>query len=882
MLSMKKSFSASIFVISQVLLVTCMLPAQNSGDWLVKLSGKSTPQELFHEAGIIESLSDWHFSPVSQSLNIWRVSTQSEAYHGEIWLRSLPGVLVFQQNYELRQRGLIVPDDPLFQSQWPLLNPGSPDNDTDAPEAWNYTTGGLTPAGDTVVVAVIDAGFNALHPDLEPNHWKNSAEVPGDGLDNDANGYTDDYRGWNVVSQNDDITGTATLHGNGVAGIIGAAGNNSKGITGVNWRVKMMLVAGGNTIAGIIAACDYIRMNRKLYNETGGQKGAFVVAVNTSWGLDYGFPSDAPLWCEMLDLMGEEGILTVAATANNPVDIDLAGDLPATCPSTSLVSVTSLGGTGLLAATSSWGMNTVDLATFGEGVLSLSSQSYAVQSGTSFAAPHVAGAVGLLYSGKCPELAILNDTDPFLAAQKVKELICSTVDSSAALLNKTVSAGKLNLGNLLSTYEKGCPDCPQPFVLKASANIFQAVVSWHSSSAATGFQVRWRITNGNWMFTDSVSASALTLSGLQSCTEYEFQVKAFCSLSGWSDWSQSAFFLTEGCCSAPNWQITSVEQSSSVSLSWLPPEYYTLYRILYKKSDSPNSWMVVVTDNPMVVIDGLSSCTTYDVKIFGFCLDGWNLLADNFQFVTRGCGACYDATFCTAAAQDAQQEWIASVKLGNWEHTSGQGGAGYQDFSGKTDSIPVIMPLSSVSLAITPGFWGGGYKEYYRVFIDYNFNGVFEIPAELAFDSGFSLQGTLTGNIQTPFFTTAGITRMRVLMKYTEVDPTPPGPCSSFEFGQVEDYCVELRTSLTGTVLPAAPDNQLLVYPVPATDFADISLEKPEELNLRIYASDGRLVTTAHAVSGHITLTVSHWAPGIYHLQARAGERVWRRALLKI
>ncbi|MFM8490034.1 MAG: GEVED domain-containing protein, partial [Bacteroidota bacterium] len=148
-------------------------------------------------------------------------------------------------------------------------------------------------------------------------------------------------------------------------------------------------------------------------------------------------------------------------------------------------------------------------------------------------------------------------------------------------------------------------------------------------------------------------------------------------------------------------------------------------------------------------------------------------LADNFQFVTRGCGACYDATFCTAAAQDAQQEWIASVKLGNWEHTSGQGGAGYQDFSGKTDSIPVIMPLSSVSVAITPGFWGGGYKEYYRVFIDYNFNGVFEIPAELAFDSGFSLQGTLTGNIQTPFFTTAGITRMRVLMKYTEVDPAP-------------------------------------------------------------------------------------------------------------
>ncbi|MFM8488699.1 MAG: T9SS type A sorting domain-containing protein, partial [Bacteroidota bacterium] len=114
---------------------------------------------------------------------------------------------------------------------------------------------------------------------------------------------------------------------------------------------------------------------------------------------------------------------------------------------------------------------------------------------------------------------------------------------------------------------------------------------------------------------------------------------------------------------------------------------------------------------------------------------------------------------------------------------------------------------------------------------------------------------------------------MRVLMKYTEVDPAPPGPCSSFEFGQVEDYCVELRTASTGTFVPAAPDNQLLVSPVPATDFADISLEKSEELNIRIYASDGRLMTTAHAVNGHIKVAVSDWASGIYLLQARAGKR---------
>ena len=882
MLSMKKYFCTSTAVVTFLLLIACALPAQNAGDWLVKLAGKSTPQELFQKAGGAGGISDWYFSPVSESLNFWRVQTKNTANPGGFPLQSLPGVLVFQRNFELRQRGLVVPDDPFFQSQWPLLNPGSPDNDSDAPEAWNYTTGGLTPAGDTVVVAVIDAGFNALHPDLEPNHWKNTAEIPGDGLDNDANGYTDDYRGWNVVSQNDDISGTSTLHGNGVAGIIGAAGNNSKGMAGVNWQVKMMLVSGGNTIAGILAACDYIRMNRKLYNESGGQKGAYIVAVNTSWGLDYGFPSDSPLWCEMLDLMGAEGILTVAATANNPVDIDLAGDLPSTCPSASLISVTSLAGTGLPAATSSWGMNSVDLASFGEGVLSLSTQGYAVQSGTSFAAPFVAGAVGLLYSAKCPELAVLNDMDPGLAAQKTKELILSTVDSSAALLGKTVSGGKLNLGNLLSTYEMGCPDCPQPFVLKAAADIYEAVVSWHSSPVASGFQVRWRITNGSWVYSDSISASSLTLNGLQSCTEYEFQVSAICHSGGWSGWSHSVMFLTGGCCSAPNWQIMSVAQSSSVTLSWDPPDYYTVYRVLYRKTDSPGNWMVVVADSPSVLVDGLVSCTSYEVRIFGYCLDGWNLLEDNYQFVTRGCGACYDASYCAASAQDAQQEWIASVKIGNWEHVSAQGGAGYQNFSGKTDSIPVLLPLSTVSLSITPGFWGGGYKEYYRVFVDYNFNGVFEMPAELAFDPGFSLQGTLSGNIHTPLFNAAGITRMRVAMKYTEVDPVPPGPCSNFEFGQIEDYCVELRTATTGADTHLAADNQLFVSPVPATDFVQISLEQPEALNLRIYAGDGREVAVANADNGRITFETKGWVPGIYLLQARAGERVWRRALLKI
>ncbi len=877
---MRNCFRISTIVASVLLLVTCVLPAQTPGDWLVKLSGKGTPHDLFLRSGMPGTRSDWSCSPVSESLNIWRVTMLEAGVAEAGWLRSQPEVLVFQQNLELSLRGMMLPDDPLFQSQWPLLNTSAPDNDMDAPIAWNYTTGGVTPAGDTIVIAVVDAGFSATHPDLQPNHWKNTADSPGDGIDNDGNGFTDDYRGWNVVSQNDDIQGNATLHGNGVAGIVGAAGNNTKGISGVNWHVRLMLVSGGNTIAGILAALDYIRINRKLYNETNGQKGAFVVAVNSSWGLDYGFPSDAPLWCEMLDLLGAEGILTVSATANNPVDIDLVGDLPATCPSASLISVTSLADNGLPAPGSSWGMNTVDLASFGEGVLSLTAQGYAVHSGASFAAPHVAGAVGLLYSAECPELAILQDTDPALSAQLAKELIFESVDSSAELLNRTVSGGKLNLGNLLSVYQSGCPDCPQPFVPQVSQGIFQADVSWHSVPGASRFQIRWRILGENWMYSDSISVKTITLDELQACTQYEFQVRACCNNGGWSDWSQTTTFLTEGCCSAPDLQTVCVPQSSSASISWLPPEYYTLYRVLYRKSDSQSGWVGIITDSPTLEIEELIPCTSYEVSIFGYCLDGWNLLADNFEFVTRGCGACYDASYCTAAAEDAQEEWIASVKLGNWEYFSAQSGAGYQNFSGKTDSIPVLESLSSIDITITPGFWGGGYKEYYRVYIDYNFNGIFEVPDELAFDPGFSLHGTLSGNFQTPLFPAAGITRMRVMMKYSEVDQVPPGPCSTFEFGQVEDYCVELRTAVT-----SATDilyGELLVSPSPATDFVDIALGLDDELQIQILSGDGRLMASGYSPAGKVTVGVSDWPRGIYMIQARAGDSVWRRALLKM
>jgi len=142
----------------------------------------------------------------------------------------------------------VTPNDPSYPTLWGLNNagqaikgwPGVPDADIDAPEAWNVTTGS---AG--VTVADIDTGVDWSHPDLSSQIWVNPGEncagCRADGIDNDHNGYIDDWRGWDFVS---DDNNPMDDHGHGthVAGTIGAAGNNAVGVVGVNWNVRIMPV----------------------------------------------------------------------------------------------------------------------------------------------------------------------------------------------------------------------------------------------------------------------------------------------------------------------------------------------------------------------------------------------------------------------------------------------------------------------------------------------------------------------------------------------------------------------------------------------------------------------------------------------------------------
>ncbi|MFT7605289.1 MAG: hypothetical protein ACI8VT_002883, partial [Saprospiraceae bacterium] len=220
-------------------------------------------------------------------------------------LNKNPLVKAAGQNFRVPYRSSL-PDDEFFNNQnsFDLV---------EAPEAWDI----ITSAPEDLVVAVIE-GADINHQDLRDNIWTNSGEIPDDGIDNDNNGYIDDYFGVNVVDSTDNPI--VDDHGVSVAGIIGAKGDNGIGVAGMLWDTKMMIVSSNLTFVQIIQSYEYVYNIRKKYNDTNGVEGAYVVATNSSFGVNNVYPEQQAIygiWCEMYDLMGSVGVLSVAATNNN-------------------------------------------------------------------------------------------------------------------------------------------------------------------------------------------------------------------------------------------------------------------------------------------------------------------------------------------------------------------------------------------------------------------------------------------------------------------------------------------------------------------------------------------------------------------------------------
>lgn len=365
------------------------------------------------------------------------------------WCRIQKNIIAAELNYTLSPR--LRPNDKRVGEQYHLEL-------IKAYDAWNVTTGGTDFEGKEIVIGIVDDGYYIDHEDLSGNIFLNNGEIAGDNKDNDGNGYIDDVNGWNQRTKR----GVHDLksHGSNILGVMGAEGNNQLGITGVNWKVKLLPVTTGTQISDVIESYNYFLAMKKLYNTSGGTKGANILVVSYSGGAPKQFAKDFPIWCGTYDKLGAEGILSVAATTNEDDDVEVVGDMPSTCTSPYLLIVNSTNRSDERDIPTGFGAVSVDISAPGDRILTTdlpSKGDYKTESGTSLSTPMIAGAAALLYSVKCElfhQFTLSNKAESVLA---MKDALMSGVDAKTSLKNKTVSGGRLNISKSMNIIlEKYC------------------------------------------------------------------------------------------------------------------------------------------------------------------------------------------------------------------------------------------------------------------------------------------------------------------------------------------------------------------------------------------------------------------------------------------
>ncbi len=334
-------------------------------------------------------------------------------------------------------------NDTWFGYEWGLENTGqadfagdigTPDADIDAPEAWTQTKG----AGATV--AVVDTGIETTQSDLAGQLTGNPGEQGGgretNGIDDDGNGYIDDWQGWDFVNGDNTVETQASGHGTHVAGTIAAAGDNAVGVIGVAPEAKVLPVkvfGAPNTTAStstIAAAFDYA-----------GALGVRV--VNASLGGDGFSPTLTSV------MLAHPDTLYVVAAGNEGAD---AGQFqPCNSTAANLICVGASDNADEPASFSNASATAVDLFAPGVSIVSTYlSNGYAAMDGTSMATPHVAGTAALLVA-----------SDPGATTAQIKTALMHSVDAPPDLAGLSVTGGRLNAASALDALAHPAPS-PTP------------------------------------------------------------------------------------------------------------------------------------------------------------------------------------------------------------------------------------------------------------------------------------------------------------------------------------------------------------------------------------------------------------------------------------
>jgi hypothetical protein len=762
------------------------------------------------------------------------------------------------------------PNDPEFIKQWTLDNPIE-GVDHKVLKAWDITTGGVTALGDTIVVAIIDDGVGR-HDDLVDNLWVNHQEIPGDGIDNDKNGYIDDYFGWNSENKNDNIF-TEERHGTSIAGIIGAKGNNGKGVTGINWNVKLMIIDMGNiTEANALKAYAYVYDMRKLYNESAGKKGAFIVVTNSSWGIDFGKAKDAPIWCDFYNKLGEIGILNCVASVNKNIDIDVLGDLPTTCESDYIVGVTNLNRFNVLNSDASFGKKSIDLGAYGQRALTTSrNNTYAEFVGTSSATPHVVGAIALAYSVACPEMIKLSKNDPALAAKWMKHILLSSVSPNDVLNNKSTSRGTLDIGTFVTKTQELCGNCPLFYVENDEVTNREGIEKFKFYKEGGTIDLRIRKTEDSIWTVYNNFKEIDSINNLSLCEEIEYQIRHRCNQIAIDSFGYSRYINTYGCCT----NVTNLDVKFDTDKIIIKSELTDLVdftKFEYRKKDDTNWQNIDIIDQNS--IKAITNCTLFEYRAFNSCLNN-RTRSDTtaINFISTDCGVCTSPTYCTPSSISNRQEWINDVTINENQWKTGQGSKGFEPIL--SYNIPTFKLGIKYPIKINLGFSGTPFRERFYVYFDTNQDGLFK-QDELILVSK-DRASSLSDTIIFPPTAKEGISRLRIIMSFAEIS----SPCTWPElFGEVEDYCINIDRSTNN---PSIENNSFSSINTIVTD--NLYLRNiPEFQNAShqysIFNSHGQLI-----VKGNIKdnlIDCSHLSNSIYFIKIEGNNLIQSFKFIKI